>query len=124
MASLNVLVLVSCFELQQNNSQIGSFSIQTIILPQSLSDRQYLGNTDYQKLRFRHLHLEVSKHLSAQETDLLSFLKTIGPIIVEAFDNYRVWLASEYFQEQYFSTLVGKPESFRVIYNCSVQQCC
>ena len=43
-----------------------------IILPQSLSDQQYLGDTCYHKLSFRHLHLEVSKHRSAWETDVLS----------------------------------------------------
>ena len=63
---------------QQNNIQTGESSIQTIILPQSLSDRQYLGDTGYHKLSFRHWHLEVSKHRSAWETDVLSFLKTIG----------------------------------------------
>ena len=63
---------------QQHNIQIGKSSFQTMILPQSLSDLQYLGDTCYHKLSFRHWHLEVSKHRSAWETDVLSFLKTIG----------------------------------------------
>ena len=61
---------------QQNNSQIWEFSTQTIILPQSLSDLQYLGDTGYHKQSFCHFHLEVSKHQSAWETDVLSFLNT------------------------------------------------
>ena len=61
----------------KNSTQTGESSIQTIILPQSLSDWQYLGDTGYHKLSFSHWHLEVSKHLSAWETDVLSFLKTI-----------------------------------------------
>ena len=62
---------------QQSNIQTGESSIQTIILPQSLSDRQYLGDAGYHKLSLCHLHLEVSKYRSAWETDVLSFLKTI-----------------------------------------------
>ena len=57
--------------------QTGESSIQTIILPQSLSDWQYLGDTCSHKLSFGHLHLEVSKHRSAWETDVLCFLKTV-----------------------------------------------
>ena len=37
---------------QQNNSQIRESSIQTIILPQSLLDWQYLGDTVFHKLIF------------------------------------------------------------------------
>ena len=69
---------ISYSKQQQYNRQIWEYSIQIIILPQSLSDRQYLGDTGYHKLSFRHWHLEVSKHRSAWETDVLSFLKTIG----------------------------------------------
>ena len=76
---------------QQNNSQIRESSIQTIILPQSLLDWQCLGDTVFHKLIFRHLHLEVSNHRlgSAWETDVLSFLKTIGRCGSPAFF---VWL--------------------------------
>ena len=72
---------ISYSKQQQYNRQIWEYSIQIIILPQSLSDRQYLGDTGYHKLSFRHWHLEVSKHRSAWETDVLSFLKTIDVVV-------------------------------------------